>query len=284
MVVYESEINNFPQIQFFYDTIIHKKIKNSDIVMAIPKGDKYLVWIDNNVFRLLKLDGNKIINTEEFKLENNKIRSTIISGIICEIGNMRFFCISELLYFNGYTYKQGFVYALKKIKSSGILDSPYKNIMLTVPCIFRNFYELLKETIELPYQIEFIKFINKDRAFFLKYYKPKKDVTLPQKHPRSQIYLIKPDISPDTYFLYSIGKNKTEFVDVACVPDYKTSVMLNSIFRNIKENRNLDSLEESDDEDEFEDVSASKFLKSVEVRMKCEYNSKFKKWVPMSIL
>ena len=35
---------------------------------------------------------------------------------------------------------------------------------------------------------------------------------------------------------------------------------MNSIFRNIKENRNLDLLEESDDEDEFENINLDKYL------------------------
>ena len=39
---------------------------------------------------------------------------------------------------------------------------------------------------------------------------------------------------------------------IAAIPDYKTSVLLNKVFRNIKENDNLDALEESDNEDEFE--------------------------------
>jgi superfamily II DNA/RNA helicase len=41
------------------------------------------------------------------------------------------------------------------------------------------------------------------------------------------------------------------YYDVAFIPDYSTSVMMNKLFRNIKENQNLDALEESDDEEEF---------------------------------
>ena len=61
---------------------------------------------------------------------------------------------------------------------------------------------------------------------------------------------------------------------------------MNSIFRNIKENVNLDALEESDDEDDFEDIRNDKFLivKSEPVKMKCEYNYKFKKWTPIHIV
>lgn len=47
---------------------------------------------------------------------------------------------------------------------------------------------------------------------------------------------------------------------IASIPDYKTSVMMNSLFRNIKENKSLDALEESDEEDEFENVNLDKFV------------------------
>ena len=35
---------------------------------------------------------------------------------------------------------------------------------------------------------------------------------------------------------------------------------MNNIFRNIKENTNLDALEESDDEEEFENISLDKYV------------------------
>ena len=35
---------------------------------------------------------------------------------------------------------------------------------------------------------------------------------------------------------------------------------MNSLFRTIKENENLDSLEESDDEEEFENSNVDKFV------------------------
>jgi hypothetical protein len=59
--------------------------------------------------------------------------------------------------------------------------------------------------------------------------------------------------------------------------------MMNSLFRNIKENRCLDALEESDDEEEFENISHDKFIidKSRVIKMECEYVPQFKKWLPI---
>ena len=72
--------------------------------------------------------------------------------------------------------------------------------------------------------------------------------------------------------------------DVAYIPDYKTSVMMNKLFRNIKENANLDALEESDDEAEFENESPDKFVHlDRSYNMTCIYNLKFRKWTPVRV-
>jgi hypothetical protein len=58
--------------------------------------------------------------------------------------------------------------------------------------------------------------------------------------------------------------------------------MMNRLFRNIKENENLDALEESDDEEEFENDKEDKFVYLDRAyNMVCEYNYKFRKWTPI---
>jgi len=72
---------------------------------------------------------------------------------------------------------------------------------------------------------------------------------------------------------------------IAHIPNYKTSVMMNAIFRNIKENRNLDALEESDDEDEIADSGKCSSLVDLDkcVKMDCTFNARFKRWHPVAI-
>jgi hypothetical protein len=63
------------------------------------------------------------------------------------------------------------------------------------------------------------------------------------------------------------------------------SVKLNRLFRNVKENDNLDLLEESDDEDEFEDPNEDKFVYlDRAIPMKCVFNRRFKRWEPTEVL
>ena len=60
---------------------------------------------------------------------------------------------------------------------------------------------------------------------------------------------------------------------------------MNALFRNIKENTNLDLLEESDDEDEFENTEIDKFVDLEKTfHMECVYSKKFKKWQPVKIV
>ena len=87
------------------------------------------------------------------------------------------------------------------------------------------------------------------------------------------------------YYLYCLDENlKEEQHSIAHVPDYNTSVMMNKLFRIIKENNNLDALEESDDEDEFENNNADKYVYlERSYKINCRFNYKFKKWTPISM-
>ena len=103
-----------------------------------------------------------------------------------------------------------------------------------------------------------------------------------QKTMQRQIirtFVIRPDAQNDIYYvLHSPDEPITPTTMIAHIPNYKTSVMMNSLFRNIKENRNLDALEESDSEDETNIplVDLNKW-----VRMSCTFSGRFKRWQPI---
>ena len=107
---------------------------------------------------------------------------------------------------------------------------------------------------------------------------------------KETVFRVKADIQNDIYNLCILpnGNSTNQTIEsiyaTAYIPDYKTSVMMNGLFRNIKENINLDALEESDDEDEFENDNVDKFVdltKSYD--MVCAYNFKHKKWTPIRL-
>lgn len=94
----------------------------------------------------------------------------------------------------------------------------------------------------------------------------------------------------DCYNLFALSKKmeedkteKEQYVDMAYIPNYKTSIMMNALLRNVKENVNMDALEESDDEEAFENPEEDDTLNLAKsVHVLCEYSPKFKKWIPMS--
>ena len=104
------------------------------------------------------------------------------------------------------------------------------------------------------------------------------------KKPQLRTFFVKADIQNDIYYvLYRMDEPIAQNTMIAHIPNYKTSVMMNSIFRNIKENRNLDALEESDDEDEISDPGKKLVDLDKCVKMECAFNLRFKRWHPIAV-
>jgi len=100
------------------------------------------------------------------------------------------------------------------------------------------------------------------------------------------IFRVCADLQYDIYHLYAYGKNTTlVYYDIAYIPNYKTSVFMNGLFRNIKENRNLDYIEESDDDDDFQDMRTDKYVDLAKILfVECVFNKKFRRWTPVRLI
>ena len=84
--------------------------------------------------------------------------------------------------------------------------------------------------------------------------------------------------------MYMYDNNRLIYYDNLLINSYTNSVFMNNLFRNIKENKNLDLLEESDSESEFENIDLDKYVDlKKKINIKCKFNNKFKKWIPMEI-
>ena len=91
-------------------------------------------------------------------------------------------------------------------------------------------------------------------------------------------------LNQDLYNLYVLENNREIFYDYALIDSYKTSIFMNDLFRRIKENKNLDLLEESDSEEEFENIDLGKYVNLDKYYIiECIYNKKFKKWIPTNL-
>jgi hypothetical protein len=94
------------------------------------------------------------------------------------------------------------------------------------------------------------------------------------------VFSVTPDLQNDVYRLGT----SAGYHGFAAIQSYETSKFMNKLFRNIKENRNLDLLEESDDEDDFENVAEDKYVYMDKTfRLLCRYLHKINKWEPYKI-
>lgn len=303
-------LQDFPKFELSYETMIHKKVLNTEtnICFAVPEGKKCFAWFtsykaDLVCFILFITNDKKISEIQIIKtsFDDKLALGTIFYGTSFSYKGIKCFSIEDLYFYKGKNViNENFlqkINLLKQILSLEISQTVLiKNFTIFgLPLFCRDFNLLLKEIEQLPYKISQIKFRFFDKVFnrkilFMNYYKPgsnyAKNMTnsLQNNSINRVIFKITADVESDIYNLFMFKNGKEEFYDIAHIPDYKTSVMMNKLFRNIKENENLDKLEESDDENEFEDSREDKFVYlDRSFKMFCEYNSKFKKWYPISL-
>ena len=84
------------------------------------------------------------------------------------------------------------------------------------------------------------------------------------------------------------GNQWFEFYQYALVPDISTSVVLNTLFRNVYANQNLDSIEESDDEEDEQKTSTGNIIpKNTDFErklyMECVFDWTRKSWIPQTL-
>jgi hypothetical protein len=214
------------------------------------------------------------------------------------------------------------LFILKDILKNHIKQVSYNNSFMVfgLPIITNNTSDMIKCLENIKYKISFIQFrsFNRTNNYLFMNYNGFKDSPVVEKQKevntnanainvtnatnatnatnvnvnknrvtmkREVVLIVKPDIQNDIYHLYCLNNlGDEEYIGIACISNYDVSVMMNTHFRKIKENKNLDALEESDDEEEFEDEKEDKFVYlDRSLKMVCKYNYKFKKWSPIKI-
>ena len=304
----ESDISlvmrDFPNIKLSYENLVHKKVYDSDIMIAIPEGKKHFAWFSvykqQNVCFLLEITADKQL--ESVKIVNACFSSelsygigTIFYGTLFLHNNTQIFSLEDIYYYKGKTAPTTMKNKLEiylYIFNSDIKQVAYNSnfVVFGLPLMCKNFSELLKKIELLPYNISHIqyRYTSKNNILNVKYVKPNKNNCNSTGYEKKElVFKVKAELQNDIYNLYAYSKNinsQDYFYDFAYIPDYKTSVMMNRLFRKIKENEKLDALEESDCEEEFQDERIDKFVfLEKSYYMVCTYNNKFKKWVPLRL-
>ena len=308
-------LQKFPKFELSYENITHKKVHNANVILAIPEGNRFFTWFtsynhENICFSLEIDDNNKIKNIKKLNTSfMDCLLGTIFYGTMFKYNDISCFSVEDIYYYKGQNYihvpYSNKLQLLKAIFTNEISQSLLNNrfTVFGMPLIYSDFNLLLTDIQNLPYKISQLKFRffeknNSRKIMTMNYYNQTKnteqiDKKIVQrdtyqnqrdKNKKTAIFKIMAGTEPDIYNLFITKNGNEEYYDIAIIPDYKTSVMMNSLFRNIKENINLDAIEESDDETDFEDGREDKYTYlDRSFNIKCEFNYKFKRWIPISL-
>jgi len=292
-------LREFPNIKLSYENISHKKVYEFECLLTIPFGTKCFAWFYTHMNKetcyIIELNDKKKVSS--IKIMNacyNKelCYNTIFYGTLFDYDNNCFFNIEDIFYYKGKNISNlkwfNKLNILKNIFTYEINQTSYNKsfVVFGLPVIHTNYYELLKQIQLIPYPINFIQYRRYGSVTNLKYIKNNNHpYTNTPKITNEIVFKVKADIQNDIYHLYTFNNGTTDnYYGIAYIPNYKISVLMNNLFRTIKENHNLDSLEESDDESEFENENADKFVFLEKAyNMVCAYNNKFKKWEPVKL-
>lgn len=299
-------IDAFPiNKELCYEIFIHKKVYDANVLLAIPEGKRCYVWFtyynEQSICLLLELNDNKsIINVKQLysHFDDKLANGTIFYGTFVSLNSSSYFCIEDMYYYSGknvlnmpyLTKLRNLKYIFENELPPNLLSQMYT--IFCLPLMKTELKDLLNDIHLLPYEVSHIKYRYFDsklskKILTMKYYKPNVN-KIHKESKQNNIYAVfnvTADIEPDIYHLFTMNNGIEEYHDIAFISNYNTSVMMNKLFRNIKENINLDAIEESDDEDEFQDNREDKYVYlDRSFKMRCEYNSKFKRWSPIEVV
>lgn len=288
-------LSRLPNLKLSYEKN-HNKV-SSDMYFLIPYGRKCLVWFtyfqDNKVCVFIDINKGNLKDIAKIEIvpqifEKKLVLGTIFFGTMFNSNKRDLFTIENIHYYKGKNVESNNErYKLSLIRHILSLELKpcfltNKGIVLGLPVIETNLDEAISTAKKLPYKVYSIQNRNLQTIHSTYTSILLKDIEVDNTQKN---FVIKADLQNDVYNMYV--KNNVgdlEMHDITTIPDYKTSVMMNKIFRKIKENYNLDALEESDDEDEFENIREDKFVDLNKcVTMVCSFNPKFNKYVPISI-
>ena len=262
---FKKIIEMFPKIKPCYEKISHNKV--SCVCMFIPYGIKCYVWFtkyqNENVCFVLEIFNKKVNRVYRVGLHYH-------SSLCNESGTILYGTI-----FMNYEHK---------LKMISVEDIHYKNRIVSIPFTERieMIYQLFKEgkirskkvMIGFPIMTNIMTKITDYKVQYCQYRDGDTIIKIPfkifekkQKNDNA-IFWVHKSSQNEIYELF----NDTQYVDIACIPDYTTSQLMNKVFHKIM---NLDAYEESDDEEESNDIT--------KVKMECKFHEKFQKWVPIKI-
>ena len=274
-------LSYFPDIKPCYEKKIYSKPSSDyEVCIAIPKGKKFFGWFtyyqDKPVFFLVDIIKKNILF--KYTSFNTNLCNTIVYGTQFFYKSNETFSIEDVLMFqskyvnlNNYKEKLKLVnYIFENLHCNQIEN---KFLMFGTPYMANNINDLYKNK-NIPYVVYSYQYRKLNHLSpYLNYISDK------SLNNNFTTFKVTADNRQDIYKLFC----KDGFYGFASISKLQTSKLLNSIFREIKESENLDLLEESDDEEEFQNINENKYNLNNTVFMTCNYNKNFDSWEPHKI-
>ena len=318
----ENLVQRFPKLELSYETFAHKKVSsNYDICISVPAGKKQFAWFTfcgaEDVCYLMDINKDqKVVKVVKIDIQvpYKLALGTVLYGTMCTIDEKQVFVIEDIYYFRGLPIKQ-FTFGEKLTYFHTLMTEYLKSTMFALPYMTLvkgdnalleslQFYEsMVTKTAYATHHVQFrssetvspyLNHTYKKKQEQAMVYEP--DVILfpradlnytAQSTLRTAVFRVTADIQNDVYHLFAYdGKTKDyTYVNIAYIGTRPLSVYMNNLFRNIRENKNVDYGEESEDEDTFQNVNPDKYVDlKKEYKMNCVFQNKFKKWVPVSVV
>lgn len=296
----ERIIKRLPQrAELSYDVILHKKVY-ADFFMIQPKGIRSYLWFTymggKNVCLVMQLNKNGNVRDLEiyaacFDAALASSTGSLFIGTHFLHNRQHYFTTEDVILYKGTRVSfcpfHDKLAIMKEMFAKHVAQKSYNTNFITIglPCWCPNYTNALQTIDTLPYPVYGIRAFNsrnkKETCCGIYLVREKQG----EKQNVEGIFRVKATLYSDIYHLYCFDHNDKSVYSTAAVPSYRRSVQLNDIFRRVKENANLDLLEESDDEEEFENIEEDKFVDTNKhVVMKCVYHKKFRKWEPVEVI
>lgn len=327
-------LTGLPHVHFLKETPGHQHVHHADIVVAIPEGQRCLLWFTSTSSALTTGDENSesmnrcvLIELSDANRMGKRYpikacfhtslaygSGTVVMGTSSRIAKLKTIAVHDIFSYKGTPYNN--TNYMDKLR---LFDSLFRHeirqvsyfpdqVVIGLPLIAPGDIphdELITHLRSAPYPVAAAqyRYINrkdnsvvnvsmsnmmitpvektteKDNTSSVKYidYRAIRNgrIRVPDA-----VFSVTPDIQNDVYRL----DTSAGYHGFAAIQSYETSKFMNKLFRNIKENGNLDLLEESDDEDDFENVAEDKYVHMDKTfRLLCRYLHKINKWEPYKI-
>jgi hypothetical protein len=291
-----------PQVPVCVEAILEKPMENISLCIAIPSGVKGVVWFSREGCYILTLskDGKSFDNVTCDNSFHYNTTGTILYGtfyFMKEEQTNFYFTIEDIYLYN---YKDVRLLTIQEkiqiwnhmlaneIQPFNIHTSQF---IIGIPFIKNTWREMCDVLPHISYKIHAVRFHFKEETEYSKsiisnyhtyYYYLLNNQHTEIKHndnqiDNSKIFWVQADNVVDIYYLFTDNEDLL-YVGIACIQTLKTSLFMSSIFRNMTLSE-IEMINDYDDEYKINKIDVEK-----RVRMNCVYNTRFKKWTPVSIV